>query len=37
MSEIHVAFLGSPGSVPMYRLNPPLIGPVYRLPLQQMS
>ena len=24
---IHVPFLGSPGSVSMYRLNPPLIGP----------
>jgi len=27
-SEIHGPFLGSPGPGPIYRLNPPLIGPV---------
>jgi len=26
-SEIHRVLLGSPGLGPMYRLNPPLIGP----------
>jgi hypothetical protein len=34
-SEFHVPFPGSPGPVPMYLFNPPLIGrPVYRLLLQ---
>jgi hypothetical protein len=27
-AEIHGPLLGSPGPGPMYRLNPPLIGPV---------
>jgi len=28
-SEIHRPLIGSPDPGPMYRLNPPLIGPVY--------
>ena len=44
MSMIHVPFLGSPGPVPMYRLNPPshrpcvpLTSPADELKLQSLK